>query len=194
MRSKTILLVEDNGNHRALTEEAIVRSSLACQLVVAEDGNEAIDYLACAATGRGCQHYGLPALVLLSLKAGSECLQLLKRMRADLSTKRLPVVVLKDASDEEGTPVGLELGINSYIRKPDSAEEFTRTVQRICGYWLLLNEPPPEPNPASWLLLPAASSRELNPAAEAFDGMELAGGIGSTCQPCLRRVKLPVAR
>lgn len=144
MKHKTILLVEDNPSDVELTRRAFERSRVANELVVAEDGQEALDYL----FGRGAfsdrNVKDLPAVVLLDLKLprldGHEVLQ---QIRAEPATRRLPVVILTTSREEQDIAQSYDLGANSYIRKPVDFEQFLEAVSHLGLYWLVINEPPP---------------------------------------------------
>jgi two-component system, response regulator len=144
MPCKVILLVEDNPSDIGLTKRAFEKSRISNELVIAQDGQEALDYL----FGKGtwaCENApALPALVLLDLKLPRvDGLQVLRRIRADDRTKRVPVVILTSSEEEHDRSECYDLGANSYIRKPVDFIQFAKAVQQLGLYWLVLNEPPP---------------------------------------------------
>lgn len=144
MENKIILLVEDNPNDVALTRRALKKANIANELVVAQDGVEALEYL----MGDGSQPdgvaRGLPICVLLDLKLPRiDGLEVLQRIRANERTKLLPVVVLTSSNLEQDIIASYSLGVNSYVRKPVRFTEFAEAVRLLGLYWLLLNEPPP---------------------------------------------------
>jgi CheY-like chemotaxis protein len=144
MNSKNILLVEDNPSDVKLTKRALEQNQITNELIVAEDGQEALDYL--FATGRYADRNvrDLPAVVLLDLKLPKiEGLEVLQRIRANEFTRLLPVVILTSSSQEEDMIASYKLGANSYIRKPVDFKQFTEAVRNLGMYWLLLNEPSP---------------------------------------------------
>jgi CheY-like chemotaxis protein len=86
----------------------------------------------------------LPALVLLDLKLPKfDGLEVLRRIRGDERTRRLPVVVLTSSAEEQDVAASYDLGVNSYIRKPVDFVQFAEAIQHIGLYWLVLNQPPP---------------------------------------------------
>ena len=138
-----LLLVEDNPSDVGLTERALEKARIANQLVVAEDGQEALDYLLGAKTGEGGTGE-LPALVLLDLKLPRVSgLEVLRRIRSNPRTRRLPVVILTTSKEEQDVASGYDLGANSYIRKPVDFRQFAAAVEQLGLYWLVLNEAPP---------------------------------------------------
>jgi two-component system response regulator len=145
-RSRTILLVEDNPDDVELTLRAFRKSNLANDIVVARDGNEALDYL--FVTGRHAGRSPLlePEIVLLDLKLPKvDGLEVLKRIRADARTRRLPVVILTSSKEERDVLQSYDLGANSFVRKPVDFGEFVDAARQLGLYWLVLNERPPKP-------------------------------------------------
>ncbi len=141
MRRKSILLIEDNPDDEALTLRALRKHDLADEVVVVRDGAEALAFFY-EATRAGDEH--LPELVLLDLKLPKvDGLQVLKILRDDAHTRRLPVVVLSSSSEERDIVQSYDLGANSYIRKPVDFAEFSEAVRQLGIYWLCLNEPSP---------------------------------------------------
>jgi CheY-like chemotaxis protein len=144
MNSKIILLVEDNPSDVGLTQRALAKSHVANELVVAEDGQEALDYLFGAGAYAGREVTELPALVLLDLKLPRvDGLQVLRQIRADDRTRRLPVVILTTSKEEQDVAQSYDLGANSYIRKPVDFTQFAQAVEHLGLYWLVLNESAP---------------------------------------------------
>jgi two-component system response regulator len=142
--SKIILLVEDNPSDIGLTKRALAKSHVANELVVAEDGQDALDYLFGAGSYAGREVTELPALVLLDLKLPRvDGLQVLRQIRADERTRRLPVVILTTSNEEQDVAHSYDLGANSYIRKPVDFTQFAQAVEHLGLYWLVLNEPAP---------------------------------------------------
>jgi DNA-binding response OmpR family regulator len=127
-----------------LTRRAFKKSNIANELVVARDGAEALDHLFGTGPYSGCGPDENPALVLLNLKLPKiDGMEVLRRLRADDRTKRLPVVILTSSREERDLIDGYELGCNSYIRKPVNFAKFTEAVYELGLYWLVINEPPP---------------------------------------------------
>ena len=143
MKSKTILLVEDNPDDVKLTLRALKKSNILNEVIVAEDGVEALDYLFGAGKFAGRDTGLLPQVVLLDIKMPRiDGLEVLQRMRADERTKLLPVVVLTTSSEDKDRVESYKLGANSYIRKPVDFNQFADAVKQLGLYWLVLNEAP----------------------------------------------------
>jgi two-component system response regulator len=144
MTKKVILLVEDNPSDIGLTRRAFAKSHIANELVVAEDGQEALDYLFNVGAPADADGGRLPALVLLDLKLPRvDGLEVLRRIRAHPRTCRLPVVILTTSSEEQDMAQSFDLGANSYIRKPVDFEQFSHVVEQLGLYWLVINETAP---------------------------------------------------
>ena len=144
MSLKTILLIEDNPSDVGLTQRAFKKSHLVNKLVVVEDGQEALDFLFGTIEQSGNDAAALPAVILLDLQLPSlNGLEVLRRIRADPRTKRLPVVILTSSKEEQDIAQSYDLGANSYIRKPVDFVQFSQVIQNLGLYWLVLNEAPP---------------------------------------------------
>lgn len=137
----TILLVEDNPDDEELTRLAFRECKFAYELVVARDGQDALDYL--FATGKYSDRDAcdMPRLVLLDLKLSKvNGLEVLRRVRANAITRFIPVVVLTSSREEQDLVDGYSLGANSYIQKPVDFDRFIDAVCQLGLYWLVLNE------------------------------------------------------
>lgn len=139
-----ILLVEDNPDDEELTRIAFQEGNIANEILVARDGEEALECL----FGEGpescrMQEY-LPGVVLLDLKLPKVSgLDVLKRIRSDPKTSCLPVVVLTSSKEDEDVIRSYSLGANAYVRKPVDYQEFVNAAKTLGLFWLVLNEPPP---------------------------------------------------
>ncbi len=144
MVEKVILLVEDNPDDEVLTLRAFKKNNIKNEVVVAHDGEEALDFL----FGRGAyaerNPQDIPEVVLLDLKLPKvDGLEVLRQVRADPRTRLLPVVILTSSKEEQDLIEGYSRGANSYVRKPVDFNDFVEAVRQLGLYWLVLNEPPP---------------------------------------------------
>jgi two-component system response regulator len=145
MNPKTILLVEDDPSDIDLTKRALEKGRILNQLIVASDGQEALDYLFGTGAYVGRDPSDFPTLTLLDLKLPKVSgLDVLRRIRAEAITRRMPVVILTSSGEEHDRAAGYDLGVNSYIRKPVDFEHFVHSVGQLGLYWLVLNEEPPK--------------------------------------------------
>jgi two-component system response regulator len=137
-----ILLVEDNPDDAALTKRALKSHNITNEVVVAQDGVEALAYL--FGTGGQPAPAEPPAVVLLDLKLPKvNGMEVLQRIRADERTRLLPVVILTSSDEERDVIDGYSLGANSYVRKPVDFVAFTEAAKQLGLYWLLMNRAPP---------------------------------------------------
>ncbi len=143
MKTKIILLVEDNPDDVQLTLRALKKSNIMNDVIVAQDGIEALDYLFGTGAYAGRDTKVLPQVILLDLKMPKmDGLEVLQRIRADERTKLLPVVVLTTSSEDRDRVESYKLGANSYVRKPVDFNQFAQAVNQLGLYWLVLNETP----------------------------------------------------
>ncbi|MGD0678499.1 MAG: response regulator [Polyangiaceae bacterium] len=144
MNDKVILLVEDDANDEALTLRALKKHNIKNEVVVARDGAEALDWLFARGAHANRDASVLPQVVLLDLKLPKVSgLEVLRAVRDDLRTKRLPVVLLTSSKEDQDLIAGYELGANSYVRKPVDFAAFAEAIRQLGLYWLVLNETAP---------------------------------------------------
>jgi two-component system response regulator len=145
MIRKVILLVEDNPDDEALTLRALTRNNIGNAVIVARDGEEALDWLFVTGQHANRDRADQPALVLLDLKLPKvDGLEVLRRLREHRETRLVPVVILTSSREEQDRLHGYSHGANSYVRKPIDFAHFVEAVRQVGLYWLVLNEPPPE--------------------------------------------------
>jgi len=144
MDERTILLVEDNPDDEALTLRAFRKNNMMNKVVVARDGEQALDYLFRRGAYAERNIDEDPEIILLDLKLPKiDGLEVLRQIRADRRTRLLPVVILTSSKEEQDLIEGYSIGANSYIRKPVDFNQFLEAVRQLGLYWLVLNEPPP---------------------------------------------------
>lgn len=138
-----ILLVEDNPHDAELTIRALKQRNLANHMVHVQDGKSALDFLFGEGAYEGRDVHHQPKVVLLDLKLPKiDGIEVLRRIRGDVRTRLLPVVVLTSSREDRDVIDAYHLGANSYIVKPVDFEKFSEAVSHLGLYWLLLNEPP----------------------------------------------------
>jgi two-component system, response regulator len=142
-----ILLVDDNPDDVEMTLMAFRKSNIVNEVVVVNDGQEALDYLLGTGAWEGRNCLAMPKIILLDLNLPKVSgLEVLRRMRAEDKTKLLPVVILTTSSEDNDLVSSYDLGANSYVRKPVEFEQFVEAVRQLGLYWLLVNERPPSPD------------------------------------------------
>jgi CheY-like chemotaxis protein len=138
-----ILYVEDNPNDIELTLHAFTKFHLANDIVIARDGEEALDLLFGKDRLETGELNNTPRVILLDLKLPKvDGLEVLRKVKSDDRTKMIPVVVLTSSREEKDIIESYRLGVNSYIVKPVDFEKFVEAVKTFGLYWLLINQPP----------------------------------------------------
>jgi CheY-like chemotaxis protein len=138
-----ILLVEDNDDDVMLTLRAFRKRNLEDRIVVKRDGREALDFLFAEEHAPSPEGHRLPCLILLDIKLPRlNGFDVLREIRNQRSTRLLPVIMLSSSVERRDVELGYDLGINSYLRKPTSQENFEEMIGQIEDYWLQLNVPP----------------------------------------------------
>ena len=139
--NKVILLIEDSPDDEELTLEALKSNNISNDIVVARDGQEALDYLFGQGLYKDRDTRDVPQLVLLDLKLPKvDGIEVLKRIRSDERTRYLRVVILTSSKEEKDVVAGYALGANSYICKPVNFGQFMESVKQLSLYWLVLDE------------------------------------------------------
>jgi len=140
MNGGTILLVEDNPDDVLFTLRAFEKNNIFNEVIVAADGEQALQYLLPADDGAALR----PALVLLDVNLPKvDGLEVLRRIRSHPRTAGLPVVVLTTSNEERDIVDSYRLGANSFVRKPVTFAEFVDATKVLGVYWLLVNQPAP---------------------------------------------------
>jgi two-component system response regulator len=143
MKNKTILLVEDNPDDVELIMRSFKKHNVSNDVVIARDGQQALDYLFGTGEYTGRNLSSMPAVILLDLKLPKiDGLEVLRRLRADERMELVPVVIVTSSKKEQDLVNGYKLRANSYVRKPVDFLQFSEAVRELGLYWLLLNEPP----------------------------------------------------
>jgi DNA-binding response OmpR family regulator len=138
-----ILLVEDDPKDVELTLTALDEYNLANEVIVASDGQEALDYLYCR--GNFMKRSGEnPAVLLLDLKLPKvDGLEVLQQVKSDEKLRMIPVVVLTSSHEEKDMIASYKLGVNAYVVKPVDFHEFVNAIKELGVFWAVINEPPP---------------------------------------------------
>ncbi len=145
MEDKMILLVEDNADDEALTLRALKKNNIQNDIVVVRDGAEALDWLFTRGSYANRDPSARPQVVLLDLKLPKVSgLEVLRAMRDDPRTRRLPVVLLTSSKEDQDVIAGYDLGANSYVCKPVDFGDFVEAIRQLGLYWLVLNETAPQ--------------------------------------------------
>ncbi len=143
MNQIEILLVEDNPDDLDMTLHALKKARAAIRIQVARDGAEALDFVFCRGAFATRTIGAGPNVILLDLKLPKvDGLEVLKRIKGDPRTRKIPVVVLTSSKEQSDVVKSYDLGVNSYIVKPVDFEQFVKAVQELGVYWMLLNQPP----------------------------------------------------
>lgn len=136
-----VLLVEDNPSDAELTTRALKRNNLANKLHHVKDGDEALDYIFGQGIYSNRNIENAPKVILLDLKMPKvNGLEVLRILKADARTKKIPVVVLTSSKEDPDIQECYSLGVNSYVVKPVNFDGFLKAVSELGLYWLLVNQ------------------------------------------------------
>ena len=138
-----ILLVEDDPKDVELTLTALEEYNLANEVIVARDGEEALEYL--YARGKfKTRSSDNPAVMLLDLKLPKiDGLEVLKQVKSEEKLRMIPIVVLTSSKEEKDMVASYKLGVSAYVVKPVDFHEFVNAIKELGVFWAVINEPPP---------------------------------------------------
>ena len=143
MASRTILLVEDQLNDEWLILRALRKSNIANKVSVVRDGAEALDFLFCRGTYIDRDENDLPEMIILDLRLPKlDGLEVLRIIRVDRRTSRLPVIILTSSKADEDRINSYKFGANAFLRKPIDFSQLVEAVCRLNMSWIVLNQMP----------------------------------------------------
>jgi CheY-like chemotaxis protein len=139
-----ILLVEDNAADAELTMYALQQNGLVNRIHAVRDGAEALDFLFARGRYAGREVSHAPRLILLDIKLPKvDGIEVLRTIKGDGRTRTIPVVILTSSREDRDRLNGYALGVNSYLQKPVSFDDFREMVRQLGLYWMVVNVPPP---------------------------------------------------
>ncbi|MEP7257204.1 MAG: response regulator [Flavitalea sp.] len=138
-----ILLVEDNKSDARLAIRALKKHNLANNLIHLIDGAQALDFIFGKGEYLGRNIENKPKVIFLDIKmpkvSGLEVLRVIKN---DDRTKLIPVVMMTSSKEEKDILESHKLGVNSYVVKPVSFDNFSKSIAELGFYWLVVNNTP----------------------------------------------------
>ena len=145
MEVKRILIVDDSPKDVELAIAALAEKNLANEVVVAEDGEEALDYL--YKRGKFENETGTPAVILLDIKMPKmDGIEVLRHIRSEPKFKLIPVIMVTSSREERDLVESYKLGANSYVVKPVDITQFIDAIKVLGQYWAVINQLPPSHN------------------------------------------------
>ncbi|MDP2721430.1 MAG: response regulator [Bacteroidales bacterium] len=139
---KRILIVDDSPKDVELTMAALSENHLINEIVVAEDGEEALDYL--YKRGKFSHEIGIPVVILLDIKMPKmNGIEVLRHIRTNPDFKLIPVIMVTSSHEERDLVESYKLGANSYVVKPVDITQFLEAIKTLGQYWAVVNQPPP---------------------------------------------------
>jgi two-component system response regulator len=138
-----ILLVEDNPRDTELTIRALNKHNIKNNLIVLEDGAEALDFLFCKGKYAERVITNQPKIILLDLKLPKiNGLEALKIIKSDKKTRMIPVIMVTSSRQNSDMKTAYDYGANSYVVKPVDFNKFVEAMSHLVLYWLLINQSP----------------------------------------------------
>jgi CheY-like chemotaxis protein len=136
-----IVIIEDNPNDAELMVRTLKKNQLVNNLIVLEDGEQALDFLFQKGKYANEKSPILPKVIFLDLKLPKVSgLEVLAQLKSNENTRKIPVVVVSSSKEDPDITKAYKLGANSYVVKPVNFDEFIKTINQLGIYWLLVNE------------------------------------------------------
>jgi two-component system response regulator len=136
-----ILLVEDNSSDAEMTINALKKNNLANKLLHVKDGAAALDFIFGEGDFSDREIENKPKVILLDLKMPKvNGIEVLLKIREDVRTKTIPVVMLTSSREDPDIKKCYELGVNSYVVKPLEFDEFQKAISEVGLYWMIVNQ------------------------------------------------------
>ena len=139
---KRILIVDDSPKDIELTISALGEKNLANEVAIAEDGEEALDYL--YKRGKFVYYdHGNPAVILLDIKMPKmNGIEVLKHIRSNPEFKSIPVIMVTSSGEERDLVESYKLGANAYVIKPVDIAQFIDAIKVLGQFWVVINQLP----------------------------------------------------
>jgi CheY-like chemotaxis protein len=140
VNSKAILLVDDSEDDVFFMQRALKSAAISNPVMVVDDGQKAIDYLAGTGQFGDRAAFPLPGLIFLDLKMpGRKGLEVLEWIRQQDSLRHIVVVILTSSQEPSDLRNAYRLGANSFLVKPSTTEQLNELAGAIKAYWLQFN-------------------------------------------------------
>ena len=138
-----LLLVEDNDAHAEMVKRSFEQHEIANKIHHVDDGQKALDYIFNEGDYSDAEQYPSPNCILLDLRLPKvDGLEVLRRIKTDENTQRIPVVVLTTSSADKDIAMSYEYHANSYVVKPMDFDKFEGLMDDLGYYWLDWNQNP----------------------------------------------------
>ena len=144
MKARYVLFVEDNPDDEILTLHALKKHNITNEVIVIRDGAEALNFLFCRRSYANRDPNDMPELILLDLRLPKrDGVEVLREIRADKRTERLPIVILTSSNSDRDMVDSFHYGANAYIRKPVDFTQFIAAVRELGLRLVVLHEEVP---------------------------------------------------
>ncbi len=138
-----IIIVEDNAYDAELMVRSLKEKNLANQLIVLEDGEDALDFIFCRGKYTARNLSSLPKVIFLDIKLPKvDGLEVLRQLKSNEQTRTIPIVIVTSSKEDPDIETAYKLGANSYVVKPVEFDDFLKTINQLGLYWLVVNEKP----------------------------------------------------
>ena len=138
-----LLIADDDADDRLLIEDAFVQSGLSNERDYVRDGEEVLEYLRAEGRWSHRDSQDLPGIILLDVNMPKmDGFTVLRHLKSDPRLRKVPVVALTTSREQEAVLHAHDLGVNSFISKPDKFDDLVNAVTAVGRYWMEFVELP----------------------------------------------------
>ena len=137
----TIMIAEDDDGHAELIKDNLREAGVSNEIIRFRDGQEVLDCLLPATPKQAGGKLPLSLLLLDIRMPRVDGVEVLRRLKADPSTRNIPVIMLTTTDDPREIQQCYELGCNCYITKPVEYQKFAEVMSRL-GLFLIIIQLP----------------------------------------------------
>lgn len=136
-----ILLVEDYEPDTQLVSILLKKNRIANKVHLVRDGGEALDFMFCRGKYNNRGFDQPPGVILLDIRLPKlDGWEVLRQLRQDPRTSRIPVVVMSGSMYAEDVKKGEQLGALGFLSKPIQFEKLRELLTEYGFVWLLLGQ------------------------------------------------------
>lgn len=136
-RKLRLLLIDDNDDDRRLSATALQDTGLTVDLFEATDGYAGLGYIYGDREYADREKFPFPDIVFLDIKMpGMDGFAVLRQIRSNPKTKRLPVIMLSNSDLPSDLQAAYALGADAFHRKPVSYRALVDLLRSVLTPWL----------------------------------------------------------
>jgi CheY-like chemotaxis protein len=137
----TIMIAEDDDGHAELIKDNLREAGVSNEIIRFRDGQEVLDCLLPSTPKKAGGKLPLSLLLLDIRMPRVDGVEVLRQLKADPTTRNIPVIMLTTTDDPREIQQCYDLGCNCYITKPVEYQKFAEVMSRL-GLFLIIIQLP----------------------------------------------------